>query len=123
MITIEELREQYNGLVYFDEDLNPRGEIDWEIIQSRPEYMMQMIADMSLVNKLNTIGREKNWRLGHPYSQFKANLFKQNIIANPDANEFGETAWGSNFKDEEEFQLYSSFYEELFETEVIDDNN
>ncbi len=122
-MTFEELQQRYEGLKYFSEDLLPLGDLDWGVIYENPELTAQLIADMMFVNKMNTIGRSKEWALQHINQPFKSKMFKQRIINSKFADEFGEVKdWGSNFADEEEFDLYEKFYDEVFKTEVVDES-
>lgn len=120
-MTIEELRERHASLVYFNDDLKPKGDIDWTVIRDNPELMAQMIADMMYVNRMNTIARNKEWVLLNAISPFKSKMMKQRLIGSKEANEFGEVAnWGSRFEDEEEWDVYEKHYDELFETSVVE---
>lgn len=123
-MTREELELRHKGLVYFTDDLQPVGELDFEMITQNPELLSQFIADMVYVNKMNTIGRNKSWILGHEYSPFKAQMFKEKLLnKSTESNEFGEVVgWGSKFENEEEWDLYEKFYDEIFITEIVEEN-
>ena len=123
-MTREELELRHKGLVYFDDELQPIGELDFEMITQQPELLAQFISDMVFVNKMNTIGRNKNWELDHA-TDFRKGYYKQRLT-NPatEANEFGEVEkWGSKFESVEEWDLYQEFYNELFETEIVTEDD
>lgn len=115
-MTTDLLKEQHDNLKYFKDDLSGVNEaIDWVEVRDNPQIMIEFINELIYINRINTISREKEWRKAHSYSPFKAQLFKQRCINNRDANEWQEIkGWGSNFKDEEEWNVYSEWHDKLF---------
>lgn len=119
-LTVEALREQYASLYYFDEDLNAAHAEEWLKAKENEIIRTQLLLEMVFVNKLQTVGRWYEWVASHK-GKFDEERF-YNEITNLQAitDPFGNIhPWGMFFTPED-FDIYKTFYDELFQTEIID---
>lgn len=125
--TLDALREQFKNLHYFDDELKPQNTDDWIKAKDNEAKRTQLILEMMFVNKLQVIGRVYEWEASHKDAYDEKRFY--NTITNPKAltNEFGEIineqgeagGWGmAMLKDE--FDVYKTMYDEIFDTEYLD---
>lgn len=121
-MTTDLLKEQHDNLKYFKDDLSGVNElIDWVEVRDNPQIMIEFINEMIYINRMNSIGREKEWRAQRSPNSFDYNEMKRRLTNGKSVtNEWGEVkGWGSAMTPEM-WEVYEKHYDSIFETEYIE---
>ena len=118
------LQDMFKSLQYFSVDENnefiPLYE-KWMGAKDSAHETIQLTIEMQFVNKIQSIGRYKEYLEQYKYSSsFKREFFKK-IITSPTSitDSFGMIKdWGMSMTTEE-FDTYEEFYDTIYVTSII----
>lgn len=112
--TIEDILDDYDGLMFFDTELQPLSEAIGQISEEKIDALYQFQKEMHFISKLLTVQKY--------YSQ-RSDFYKNEFIkryTNPsiERDELDITKRGSmTYMELEEFMLFKAAFDELFNLE------